>query len=424
MVQSLLRFYQENQSLFTFIRRYNTSQQRRTDWGRTVSQQQPLIQAGKPVYANPITKQKTAHYDEELLVLFMNTMQQLSQQYGFRLTINPLYTLLTETEFKRFQASATRRLKQIRSRYFSDKLVRLWQLLHLYYAHQEQMRSQRAFREILIVRDFNIVFEDMIDALLSDPKPTLPAAFKDQPDGKRVDHIYAYTGLLEPQGDSIYHIGDSKYYTAGNTIGPESVFKQFTYARNVIQLNIDLLNEGKLAPPLRYRDEVTEGYAPTPNFFISAFVNDLNFGTDGLALRDDTDKLRTNRHFADRLFDRDTLLLQAYNINFLYVLATYVSPDAAQQNRFRESTRQRFRTEMVTYLNKSYSFWKITPHPSTFDSFVTKHFRQLIGRMYRPAAFETAPEQSLLIAFPNQNNTPAFLSAFEKEATLSIFTLS
>ena len=78
-------------------------------------------------------------------------------------------------------------LKEIRGQYFSDRLLRVWQLLMLYYERQEKMRTQRTFREVLLVRDFNVVFEDMIDYLLSDPDETLPNSLKDQPDGKLVD---------------------------------------------------------------------------------------------------------------------------------------------------------------------------------------------------------------------------------------------
>ena len=402
IVQALVRFHRDNSGLLTHIKRVNTAQRHSVSWGRTVARQQPVLQNGRPVYVKPLVKQKHINYDEELIVIYLSTLANLQQQYGFRLDLNPLYARLSAREMARFQcdpARMVRRLRDIRGKYFSDKLLRVWQLLHLYYAKRERMHTQRSFREVLVVRDFNIVFEDMIDYMLSDPKDILPTILKDQSDGKRVDHIYAYRDLIDGQADEIYHIGDSKYYGAGSAFGVESVFKQFTYARNVIQQNIDRTNGPGLPAPLRYRDELTEGYNPTPNFFISALVDDtLDFGHDGLRPRT-TNATFSNRHFANRLFDRDTLLIQAYNINFLFVLNAYVAGSAVQRDTFRTHTRHLFRNRLVRHLNDTYQFWRVTPVNESLDTFVTRHFRQLLGKLYRPSGFTDA----LLLALPKQD---------------------
>jgi len=419
IVQSLVRFHRDNNSLLTHIKRVNSAQRHTISWSRTVSRQQPILQNGRPLYLEPLVKQKHVNYDEELIVLYLSTLADLQKQYGFRLDLNPLYTRLSKQEMARFQQRATRRLKEIRGKYFSDKLVRVWQLLYVYYEKRESMHTQRAFREVLVARDFNVVFEDMIDYLLSDPKESLPPGLKDQPDGKRVDHIYSYRDLIYPDTDQIYHIGDSKYYGAGSTIGPESVFKQFTYARNVIQQNIDLLNGSQLARPLHYRDDLTEGYNPTPNFFISAFVGEsLNFGDANLNPRPDKG-YETNRHFEGRLFDRDTLILQAYDINFLYVLNAYVAGNATQKETFRTTTRHRFRDELVEYLNAHYTFWRVTPTEESLEAFVTRYFRQLTGRMYRPSDFRDA----ILVASPNQNPIVPEV-VFDKSVKVELYALS
>ena len=90
-------------------------------------------------------------------------------------------------------------------------------------------------REYLLVKSFHIVFEAIIDELIAGDQK-LPKELKDQPDGKRVDHLYQYQELTNnDKNDNIYYIGDSKYYKRGNSLGKESIYKQFTYARNVIQ---------------------------------------------------------------------------------------------------------------------------------------------------------------------------------------------
>jgi hypothetical protein len=63
----------------------------------------------------------------------------------------------------------------------------------------------------------------------------------------------------------IYYVGDSKYYSDNSTIGENSIYKQFTYAKNIIQFNIDLWNDEKEEKEIKYRyleyrDELTEGY--------------------------------------------------------------------------------------------------------------------------------------------------------------------
>lgn len=393
IVLALVRFHRDNNTLLTHIKRVSTAQRHTVSWSRTVARQQPILQNGRPIYAEPVVKQKHINYDEELLVLYLSTLDDLRRQYGFRLELNPLYPLLPAREFERFRTRATRRLREIRGKYFSDKLLRVWQLLFMYYDRQEKMRPRKVFREVLLIRDFNVVFEDMIDYLLADPKDQLPNGLKDQPDGKIVDHIYDDASLLLP--DHIYHIGDSKYYKDGNLIDWYSVSKQFTYARNVIQANVDLLNQDQPNGARRYRDALTEGYNPTPNFFISAVVGELDFSRAGLDFQE-RDSYPDNHHFAGRLFDRDTLLLQAYNINFLYVLNAYVAGSGAERARFRRDTRQGFRSRLIQYLNQTYDFYRVTPTAESLDEFVTRHFRNLIGKMYRPSDFTDA----ILVAYP------------------------
>jgi hypothetical protein len=44
----------------------------------------------------------------------------------------------------------------------------LWHLCYAYFERLEQVKANKAMNKILLVRDFNIVFEDMIDALLGE----------------------------------------------------------------------------------------------------------------------------------------------------------------------------------------------------------------------------------------------------------------
>lgn len=250
----------------------------------------------------------------------------------------------------------------------------------------------------------------MIDTLLSEPN--LPKYLKNHKDGKQIDHIYPYQDLLTNY-DQIYHIGDSKYYKDTSITGQNAIAKQYTYAKNVIQFNIDVLNEkGELENKIRYRDELTEGYNITPNFFISAVLNEaLDFQSEDLKHYRSFEK---NKHFEDRLFDRDTLILQTYNINFLYVLKSYVSNNQTQINKFKVSAKNLFRKKIVEFLKDKYVFYEVKPE-ANLEIFVEQNFRFLSGKMYRPSGWEGR----LLLALEKEKITKklvlagAYISEYE-----------
>lgn len=319
IILSLLRFHKENQDLFTFIAKTAHSQQNKINWHKTINKKQPIVHNNQPIYVDLATKRKRVNDDEELLILFYSTLNHIKEKYAFNFQIPQNYTLIKGHQFETVLRRGCRLLKNIKYKYFSDKMICLYNLLFTYFERSERTQSKKQIEEILLIKDFNIVFEDMIDDLIGDS--TLFSELKNHADGKQVDHIYKYKSLLIE--DEIYFVGDSKYYKPQNSVGKNSKAKQFTYARNVIQYNIDLFNKGDLDQRIRYRENETEGYNITPNFFISAFVNkDFDFSKSYL---NETGKPIMQFHFRNRLFDRDTLFVQSYNINFLFVLSAYLS---------------------------------------------------------------------------------------------------
>ena len=396
LIQSLIRFNRENQALFTFIKKTNSAQNQQISWHKTIAKKMPILQDDSPVYVDTLTKQKMVNYDEELLVILSSVLGHFNQKYHLQIPINQLFTPYKNRELENLMKRGTVILKQIKYKYFSDKLLKLWDLLYAFFVRQDKIKSKKHHKEILLVRDFNIVFEDMIDSLLSEPN--LPQHLKIHKDGKEIDHIYPYQDLLTTQ-DQIYHIGDSKYYKDDSQTGKNAIAKQYTYAKNVIQYNVDILNENKpLADRIRYRDELTEGYNITPNFFISAVVNsDLNFQQEGLEFKAD---FKQNKHFSDRLFDRDTLILQTYNINFLYVIHAYVANSQAQKEKFKNTTRNLFREKIIKFLDKKYDFYEVKPN-GNLTEFIAQNFRNLSGKMYRPSGWE----DRLLLAYEKGNGS-------------------
>lgn len=400
LIQSLIRFNRENQALFTFIKKTNSAQNQQISWHKTIAKKMPILQGGSPVYLDTLTKQKTINYDEELLVILSSVLSHFNKTYHLQIPVNQLFIAYKGRDLENLMKRGTVILKQIKYKYFSDKLLKLWDLLLAYFLRQDKIKSKKYHKEIVLVRDFNIVFEDMIDILLSEPN--LPKYLKNHKDGKEIDHIYPYQDLLTSQ-DQIYHIGDSKYYKDSSITGQNAIAKQYTYAKNVIQYNIDVLNkEGALKNNIRYRDELTEGYNITPNFFISAVLNDkLDFQKDELKYGKE---FKQNNHFKDRLFDRDTLILQTYNINFLFVLKAYVSDNQAQIDKFKNSAKNLFRKKIVEFLEEKYDFYEVKPH-NNLEVFVEQNFRFLAGKMYRPSGWE----DRLLLAFEKSSVNNKFV---------------
>lgn len=222
--------------------------------------------------------------------------------------------------------------------------------------------------------------------------------------------------------DLIWHIGDSKYYKEDNDLDSKSIAKQYTYAKNIVQdffspdyveketdkdADNAKLHEKDIHKGARYRDPLTEGYSITPNFFLRGelppYENRSQFQEsyfraeidpkDSKLINIDSQDLwdKRNRHFKNRLFDRDTLLLQVYNVNFLYVLKAYTSKRSSLRDEFKRDAREKFRRNFLSLLREKYYFWAIyLPNHESPDyedklrEFVDNNFRNLTGRIYRP----------------------------------------
>lgn len=376
IILSLLKFYKENQAYFTFISKSAHSQKNKINWHKTINKKQPIIQNNTPIYFDLATTRNKINYDEELLIIFYSTLNFIKSKYAFDFNPPQNYELIKGHQFENVLRKGCRILKSIKYKYYSDKMISLYNLLYSYFERSENTQSKKQIEEVLLIKDFNIVFEDMIDDLIGDSK--LLPELKNHADGKQIDHIYKYKSLIIE--DDIYFVGDSKYYKPQNNIGKYSQAKQFTYAKNVIQYNIDLFNDNKLDKQIRYRENLTEGYNITPNFFISSFVNkDFDFSKSEL---DETGKPIMQSHFENRLFDRDTLFVQSYNINFLFVLSAYLSNNSTLKSNFKKDTQKKFRDKLVRFINDKYTLYTLEPKD---NSFIEKHFKLLNGKVYKPS---------------------------------------
>ena len=434
-------FYKKNQNLFVFVSKNKHSGNSKINWQRTINKKIPFIQNGAPIYMDLVQKAKVFDLDDRLLVLYFSAMRYIQTEYSCFMPQSEFYQPLKKNEMNRLMENerGLRELKKIKHKYFDDRFLKLYNIMESFFRWGAKYKRKDAdMDEYLIANSFNNVFEDMIDVLISDPKFEKE---KKNKDGKIIDHLYKYEPLIfassdeKQKDDLIWYIGDSKYYDDYRKIEGQSIAKQFTYAKNVMQDffspeffdNNEEHCDGDVHYGVRYRDKVTEGYSVTPNFFIRGFVPEYKdvsqYSSDyfikqgdespliRLAREKDQNNEETedamiermwkirNRHFINRLFDRDTLLLQTYNVNFLYVLKAYMPNHSALRQDFKDRTRKMFRENFLDLLDKKYVFYAVWPSNSLKENlsanetlsaeecFVKKHFHTLLGKMFKPKEF-------------------------------------
>lgn len=392
---SLLQFYHDNQDFFFFVIKNQHSGHNKINWTKTISHSQAFMQHNVPIYLNPVNKRRQINFDEELMVIYFSILNYIHKKYGFPFDADCHYELINDHQFKSYikGGMGKARLKEIKYKYFSDKALELWELCHAFFDEARQITVNTKQKEYLLVKSFEIVFEDIIDELLGGSNDELPKELQEQQDGKRVDHMYRYKAITEASTENIYYIGDSKYYKRNTQIGKKALYKQFTYARNVIQWNIDLFlddtrkdeqdKEKRLGTGM-LRDAETEGYNVIPNFFISARQRDLKMHSEITWVDKDKDDF-SSRQFNNRLFDRDTLLVAHYDVNFLYVVALYGRKNEGQKSAWREQVKDQFRREIQSMLDKYFRFHVMTPREHVNGKEVLQqNFKEIMGKVFQP----------------------------------------
>lgn len=405
VIIALRDFNKNNQDYFTFIVKNIHSGYNKINWNKTINSSQAIIQQGTSVYINPVNKKKMVNFDEELLIIYFSILNYIREVHGFSFEINLHYQLINPDRLKKAYIDKNlgcRRLRQIKYKYFSDKALRIWDLCYAFFDREYKISMNRQAEDYLLAKNFEHIFEVMIDTLVSgNDKHDLPKELTEQKDGKLVDHMFIGQGLIEQSdlsSELTYYIGDSKYYKRTRNdrthLGDKSIYKQYTYARNVIQWNMNLFLGGDNndeQPQLR--DTLTEGYNPIPNFFISARIPNRESGGQKFLSFDDKEikaqenGVQLNRQFENRLFDRDTLLLCHYDVNFLYIASLYGRNNKSAQSSWREYVRKEFRSRIQDSLNQLYTFRVLQPREGMdCYRFIQDNFHLLNGKIYRPKA--------------------------------------
>ena len=401
VIIALRDFNKDNQDYFTFIAKNVHTGVNKIQWQKTITSTNPIFLKGQPVYTDPVNRKKMVNFDEELLIIFFSILNYIKEEHGFSFYMNINYQLISHDKIKRSYIGKNygcRRLKQIKYKYFSDKALRIWDLCYAFFDREYKISINRQAEDFLLAKDFDHIFEVMIDTLIGgEDKNKLPKELTEQRDGKMVDHMFIGQGLIEQSNlpaELTYYIGDSKYYKRSKNdtvvLGDKSIYKQYTYAKNVIQWNMNLfLDDSDDGEQPQLRDALTEGYNPIPNFFISARIPNKKEGSKFLSFEDaqlveQANGVQFNRQFENRLFDRDTLLLCHYDVNFLYIVSLYGRANKSKQATWRDYVRKNFRQKIQETFNKLYTFRTIQPRAGKdCYQFLKENFSQLNGKLYR-----------------------------------------
>lgn len=392
LLLSFVNFYKKNkqQILFKHIE-FVSNQAKKPKWEKTIRKSLPILANGKtPIYVEITNKKKIINTEEELLTYFFSILNHLNTEHNLNLKIDKSFNLITGKKFETLCNNGSAKLRKIKHRYFNDTLKKMYVLCELYFSQFDKSSIKRKREDFLAISNYNLVFEDMVDKLFSEKLNTFEVdgitidKLKNNDDGKIIDHIYDYKSLIDTS--NIFYIGDSKYYKSDSLAGKVSKYKQFTYAKNVIQFNIDLLNKKgqQHIGNLRYRDKLTEGYNISPNFFIYGYIDGVdNYDDHSIDPKGET---ISSFHFKERLFDRDTLFVHQYKINFLFVLKAYTNFNDSEIENFRKEVKSTFRNNFLDFFNDSskcgFEFYESILHYNDHKSFVNNNFKILNGKSF------------------------------------------
>jgi hypothetical protein len=421
LVLSFTNFYKKNKSVILFRHiEHISNQAKKPKWGKTIQKSLPIIdKKNAPIYLEVRNNKSIINTEEELIIYFFSILNHFKEENNLNISIDKSYNIIKGDAFKMLQLNGVglSKLRKIRYKYFSDTMRRMYKLCELYFDPLDIGSVRKRNEEFISFTKYNIVFEDMIDKLLTEEN-NLDAydkkikkgeisikKLKNNDDGKIIDHLFEYEGLIDTS--NIFYIGDSKYYKPGNLADKLSIYKQFTYAKNIVQFNIDIFNEKSTyaSEKIKYRDEMTEGYNITPNFLLYGVIDDHeDFINDHLAtISSLKESIKHSYHWKTRLFDRDSLFICQYRINYLFVLNAYTEKSESSLNEYRIETKDKFRKNFIDYFENigvsNFTFYKL--EMPDLKLFVNDNFKILNGKCF------SLNDKTLLVAIHNEEKVEA-----------------
>ena len=126
---------------------------------------------------------------------------------------------------------------------------------------------------------------------------------------------------------------------------------------------------------------------------------------------------KANIHFKDRLFDRDTLLLREFSINFLFVIAAYAG---YEDGYWASDIRKTIRDNFIASIDEEYDFYILTP---TSPDMTTVGFNYLYYEYTRGKIYTLdEKDDSFILAFEKKCQGPADFERFRNARLTSVAT--
>jgi hypothetical protein len=131
----------------------------------------------------------------------------------------------------------------------------------------------------------------------------------------------------------------------------------------------------------------------------------FDYTNDGIEKTDKQHNRHRKEQFKNRLFDRDTLLLFHYDVNFLFVLSLYARENASQKADWKRKVRDKFREEIQDWLQDDFDFYAMAAKPGVdARQYFKSHFQEVLGKTYTPFADNNIFSLALDKEDPEENN--------------------
>ncbi|OZM56875.1 hypothetical protein CIB95_08880 [Lottiidibacillus patelloidae] len=376
IILSIIKFHNQHPHMYLTTKVIEKNRGKRVLWSKTIKKSNPIINKKDILYIDALKQNNKLVNEDILFTLFYSVLYSIKKKFNFAISLSEGLPILKGHQFNKLEKKALKILNTIKHNYYSDNQRRIVQLLIFYFQIEENSRSKEGSHEYLLTSSFNLLFEKIVDEIISDKESVLN--LKKQIDNKELDHVY-YDQSFFSKRNTIF-VGDSKYYI-GESIGTmdsSSKYKQYNYIKNVIDIFV-LKKASKYFKKnnIILRDETFEWYELLPNFFVfsttekNSKLNNLNqffWKTD--------EKPIEKTHFQNRIFDRDSQYIFSFKLNLDYAMKIFTQNVSSHQ---KKEFRHIIRESIKKFLQEKYDFY-IVVDKLKFPNILNSNFKTFNGK--------------------------------------------
>jgi len=375
VVYSIIDFHRKNHRFYVKETNITNKKANKINWNKTTKKIMPIISDKDIHYFQFKYSKSILSQDDIVLTIFYSLLNKLKHKFSFDITLDRNIPIMYISEFIKFEKKIPKLLKKIKNFYVRDDLKKILSMLYAYYRYESDDTKKESV-EYMIIFDFNLLFEDMVNEVISDREHL--ATFKIQKDGKIIDHIFSEKSFLTKQ--KTLFIGDSKYYKE-EYVDRYSIFKQFTYSRNIIQEFENSRNYFDRHNIL-LREDVSRGYDNIPNFFIFGDINQNEYWEiPKIPIQPMLNQPPIiSQQFDNAFFDRDTLHIFHFKVNLLFLMEMYTNRKSVNRQKYKTLFRQTIRNRIADYYNNTYDVFTI--ENLNLMEFIKENYYSLWGKIF------------------------------------------